>query len=216
MKSQSSPSSVLSWVAVHEWRVALAVMTAALCLSLFGIGNRIDNLGTFVFPETIPFWLLSSILFGVTIAMATVYRGPNHILQVLRVKSPVRRARALWLLFAVGVSTLCSTVIACLDNDAVLTVMTLNTLLFAGIALSVVVLGFPLLAWFVPALLLLLAMGFGFPEHAADNEWYPWASFLSTELTAMRYAISCGVFFSAAVVYVMKVRPLRRTLVAAD
>lgn len=192
-----------AWAAVHEWRTAAWILILSLTIVFVAKGDGLQNLGMLSFPEVISYWLLLPVLWGIAVSLALDYRGPAHI--VVRQKSSGRLllARAGWLFAWLVAAVLCCMAMSFIDKTTDLSVAFLNLTLFSGIGLSLVIAGFPQVAWLVPAALTLVAMGFGFPEHAASDVWYPWASFLSSSISSGRIWISVGVLLIPSVCYLL-------------
>lgn len=196
---RKSMSAIRAWAAVHGTRQALALLGATVIASAALSAAVLSGFGIFMFVRPVPVLLLFSAVGGVAVAVAAQLNARL----VLPDPARARAARLAWAIswtvaagLAVGAGRLTSRSV---DWSPIVR----NILIFAALALTMVVLGYSQLAWLPPVGLTLVAMVFGYSDDGS-NPYYWWATVLRNDTSALQLVVSALAYSIVVVVYVVR------------
>ena len=181
-----------AWAAVHATRPALTVMvTVALASLIFG-RSVVENLGFIRLLAPVSVLLLLPAVAGVGAAIACDNTAR------LPLPDPVRArvCRAAWVLGWTLLAVLVVNIGGFDAEVASIAASSRNVLLYTGIGLFVVWLGYPGIAWLPPLGYTIACMLFGSSLRKIDYYW--WAAVLKEQVTIAQ-AVTVGVIYAAAV-----------------
>jgi len=185
-----------AWQAVHRTRTGLHMLLVCASASLALGDFRLAELGPLRFFVPVSALLLTPVLAGLAVALAC----DNTARFALPDPWSAKTARAVWLWFWAALAIAAANLGQPRAPDASVGAVVRNVLLHASLALILVIMDKPDLAWIPPVFTTLVTMLFGSPESEDTYPW--WALLLRPETTPRQWAAVLGIFLLVASLYV--------------
>lgn len=190
------------WVRVHGFRDALVIGGVTSVLAI-GLGRvSIDALGMIALPARIPLALLAPVPLAVAVAAAATNDVDRSLASLAGRRRPVLVARLASLTGALVLAASVLAVVCLVDPRIHPAALARNLLVFGAIAVAMVVLGRPELAWLPTSAVLLGGMTVGHWGPDGDTSW--WAMFLDDTATGPQLLGAAGLWAGVTGVYVLR------------
>ena len=195
-----------AWAMIHGTRSAVVLLVLACAIGAVAKGVTLPALGPISLPESFPVGALLPVILGVALGLFCHAAVDPRVIELAPGRRRLVPVRALWVGTGTATAVLAGSWVFA-SGDYGPSAVAANVVLFAGLALSLVVLGRPDQAWLAPATWCLVAMVFGY-RGGSTADWYWWAFPLDPDVSIARVVLSGAVWAAAAVAY--SGRPLGR------
>ncbi len=193
-----------AWITLHATSTALALLLLTSALGTVAGGVELPGLGPVSLPDSFPLGALLPVVLGVAVGLFCHTTIDGRVVQLAPRRHRLVPIHALWVVAGTATAALAGAATLATDVYAAPAVAA-NVVLFAGLAVLLVIAGRADQAWLPAAGWCLISMVFGY-RGGSSSDWYGWAFPLDPDVTGVRLIVTGVIWGATALTY--SVRPL--------